>query len=505
VQAFDRETPVLVTGEHRDNLGGEWLLWPALQYRVVTPVVDHPALNVFQRGLLNLARAGMHELAEIAELLGLHPEFAKLVADELLTVGHLDESMTPTSKGLAVLEDGFLDPRRSIVTHVYLDVFTGQLWPASVPAPHYAAVRWRGKERADVQLATLAESRQISALVIGCGEAASSEAPDNDCVIEAVSRGTRVGVLGEPGSVWNQRAPDRVASRVSLLNAGEPVYLPVALTRERPKRGEETAVTTWLAFTPFSRKASALLRRLVSMRMETNTELRRVVTKLVGHPSSAGLAELDRMQEQVQSQWRELLIAQFGERLRANRDLFEQLIVAEHNWRLAKLPGERSIELGSTVHFSWKVQEIVLRDIVEAHRSLWERLFSEGPANPPNLRLACKRIGLNDTEHLKLAPLKFDRKLLARITQLPQDIKVNELLSFAVLSASASEADHPFRRLAAGRRDLLTAMTEASRQRHDAAHGHIAVVDTEFAALARRLAFETVAAHLGVPVPDEAR
>src|SRR5206468_1196651 len=103
---------------------------------------------------LGLARAGQRDLAGIADLLGLETELAELVRDDLRTLKYLDEFGAITPAGSAALADGFLDPQRIVVTHVYQDPFTGALWPATVPAPVLLGAKWLAQSRAELDLGT---------------------------------------------------------------------------------------------------------------------------------------------------------------------------------------------------------------------------------------------------------------------------------------------------------------------------------------------------------------
>ena len=195
--AFGPDVPVLTPGRTTYQRRHAWLLWPALQYRVVTPLVYEPAVNTFQRAMLGLVRAGQRDLGTMAGLLGLEPEFAELVRDDLRTLRYLDEFGVVTPAGEAALDDGFLDPQRIVVTHVYQDAWTGALWPTAVPAPMLVGARWAEQDWAEVDIGTVGDTANVRALAIPAkGEL--PDAPSADDVVEAVSRGSQTGGL-RPG------------------------------------------------------------------------------------------------------------------------------------------------------------------------------------------------------------------------------------------------------------------------------------------------------------------
>lgn len=528
--AFGPDTPVLVLpteGRHPPRL--TWLLWPAWQYRVVTPLVHEPAVNAFQRALLGLARAGLRDLGQIADLLGLDPQFAELVRDDLRTVKYLDEFGAVTPAGLAALADGFLDPQRVVVTHVYQDPFTGVLWPASIGAPLLVGARWRSRERAELDLGTAGAARPITPLAVPVDGAEPPDPPAGDEIIEAVSRGARTALRGDDGGAWGRRPPGRIAARVSLMTGGQPVYLPVvvAVVGGRPtaasRPGAPRAVTdldgtdagpTWRAFSPFSGRSSPFMRRLVATRCERFPPLRRVVEKLLGRPTGAMLAEYDQLGEELHLQYGELLERRFGYALRGHREILELLTLLELNTELAGKPGHRAGELSAAANLGWRIQELILREIVRRHpvsagtrdpfaekRKREQKTGKEEPVWQWLMR-ACQDIGLRSTEYRAMSALERP-DAVRNALRAPHTTKTPDLLAALVISAQAGGPEHPVRRLASRRPELLTDLTHASRIRNDGSHEALATVDLDFVRLSRRLAYESVAVFLGVPVPDD--
>jgi hypothetical protein len=503
VPAFGRDTPVLVPDRVKYSGRVKWLLWPALQYRVVTPMVDEPVVNAFQRALLGLARAGQRDMARIADLLGVETELAELVRDDLRTLKYLDEFGAITPAGSAALADGFLDPQRIVVTHVYQDPFTGALWPATVPAPVLLGARWRAQDRAELDLGTAGASVPIRPLAVPADDTLP-DTPAADEIVEAVSRGNRTSTRGEADGGWQRRPPDRVATRVSVMTAGQPVYLPVVVVvvDGNPRDGGAGSAT-WLAFSPFSRKASHLLRRLVAIRCERYPPLRQAIENLAGRPTEALLAEYDRLGVELRAQYGELFERRFGFGVREHREIVELLTLLELNMALAGQPGERASELSVAVNVGWRIQELVLREIVRRYPPRLAEL-DDRPEAPVWRRLmeACERIGLRPTEYKAMSALETPQQL-ARALRFSDPPKTPELLAAAVISADQGGSEHPVRRLARQRSSLLTDLTRASQVRNEGSHAALVRIDLDVVHLSRRLAYETVAAFLGVPGPDD--
>ncbi len=126
---FDKDTPVLRLTRGKDSRA-RWVLWPVYAWRVVAPVPKERTLNLFQRAVLGLARAGVTGIVDVAERLLIAPDLAGLVVWELQNMAMLDHDGRPTPRGVKALDDIDEDPPdEARVGHVLSDPFTGKLWP----------------------------------------------------------------------------------------------------------------------------------------------------------------------------------------------------------------------------------------------------------------------------------------------------------------------------------------------------------------------------------------
>jgi hypothetical protein len=126
---FDKHTPVLRLNFGKDR-SVRWVLWPVLAWRVVAPVPRERKLNVFQRAILGLARAGVVRAEEMAERLLISPDLAALVVQELgEQMGLLDVEGRPNRRGIEWLEEDAEESSTDThVGHVFTDVFSGKIW-----------------------------------------------------------------------------------------------------------------------------------------------------------------------------------------------------------------------------------------------------------------------------------------------------------------------------------------------------------------------------------------
>jgi hypothetical protein len=110
----------------------QWLLWPALAWRVIGPRPRERTLNLFQRSVLGLLCAGRRTAEEIALRLCLHRELVALVIHELEQMRALDALQRPTAQGQKLFAEDQDDEDELVVGRVFADPFSGELWPRLV-------------------------------------------------------------------------------------------------------------------------------------------------------------------------------------------------------------------------------------------------------------------------------------------------------------------------------------------------------------------------------------
>ncbi|WP_260195450.1 hypothetical protein [Actinophytocola gossypii] len=478
-----------------------WILWPTLQYRVVAPLVHEQRLNMFQRAVLGLARAGVRDRTDIGRLLGLEPGLVGLVHADLRQLSYMDARGAVTLSGRAALKDGFLDPTRTIVTFVYQDPFTGTLWPASTTRPEYALVEWRHRLAVTVQLRTPGAPMSIRALPVPVPDDvhAAVEPPSHEQVVEAVGRGEKVNRRGEKARAWASPPPDRVVTRVSMINTGQPVYVPVELRlRRRTENGVESV--SWVAHSPFTGRQSTYLRRLVATRALRWSALGTRIDEFVGQRSDALLVEYDQLDVALRQTLGESIERRFTPRLREHRYRYELLVLLERDISRLRLHSGRSPVLGDVVRNSWQLHESILREIVADHPVTEAAMRRIDEPLRPYLGECCRAIGLlySQHEHLRVADPPAIRSALRK----PRDAKTPPLLAAALISAVNGGANHPFRQLAAVRPKLLTQLTFLSGDRNKVSHADPVELNRASAETAWELAQEITAAYLGQPLPD---
>jgi len=272
--SFDKRTPVL-----RLSFGkapsARWVLWPVLAWRVVAPVPKERPLNLFQRAVLRLGRAGTVRAVDVADRLLIAPDLAALVNQELQGMGYIDNAGAPTKKGLAILEDIEDEPPdEARVGNVLSDPFTGKLWPRFLTG--------------DLPIADV-EPNEDGWPVLLSGSAGDpwrdrtySVLPGfNDAVIEA--RPSARDVLWATRRHLRQRDFDEVDDgrdvprlrRVSFIDERPYPYM-LGLRVTRHESGD------WCVQDPFGHGESTSLRTRIEERLDFHPGLRAWLAPLVG-------------------------------------------------------------------------------------------------------------------------------------------------------------------------------------------------------------------------------
>ncbi len=115
--------------EH-EKRGRVYLLWPAFAWRVVAPEPDTRRINMFQKAVLGLCRAGSYCPEEMAPMLHLHPRLIETLGRELVGFGWIDAvTGRPTEAGLLALRESEEVLGSQVSGWVFQDPWTGELWP----------------------------------------------------------------------------------------------------------------------------------------------------------------------------------------------------------------------------------------------------------------------------------------------------------------------------------------------------------------------------------------
>lgn len=506
---FGPSTPVLAPRRADYKGSFRWILWPARQYRVVAPVLGERHLNAFQRAVLGLTLAGIRDTGEVARQLGLVRDLVGLIESDLTGLGYLASDHTVTDQGWQAWRDGYLDPSRVVVTHVYQDPFTGQLWSAAEARPQWVSAHW---DRAHPRLALGAAGqpgRNHRALVVWPPAGEHPGLPTAEEVVDAAARAARADRPNRRGlSPDGAAIPERISQRVSMISDhGLAVFLPfVLLASGRSDAGDDGRSPTWFAFSPFTGRHSDFARRIVTLRCETNKALRQCLEGLLGRPADSFMVEYDRLTEEIRRQKVEFIERRFGHRIQAHPELRQQLVVLEAGYDSAVARGHSASQRELAVLYSWKCCELMLRQMVRAFRIAvtdLNRLPQDRKGFRHELGQAAQEIGLTygDVRQLHDAVNSPDR--VVDLLRKPKGwSNAPVLVAATVLGARHHPAHHPLRTLAPRYAHLIPDLLNLNRDRNDSAHAGPADIPEELVRSGRALAHDLTTAFLAEGIPS---
>lgn len=340
----------------------KFLLWPALMYRVVAPEVQPRQVNILQKAVLGMCRAGITFPPRIGEKLKIHADLATLILSELLQRGLIKQDRLPTPAGNEVFEAEALDMRPPVTGHVFQDPWSGDLWPRFVQRLDYAELDRRENGFPDLILGTKGKPRRERAFTCRPLDPSVPPAPDVRQILRATRR--HKSALRNSASfeaVDEDEHADldagAVLERISLVDdSPTPVFLSTFIYLD-----ENEHTGDWHVCDPFGLGESPALRRAVERELAHFPRLREAVEALIGSSLDA--------QAEKQRGWiaevRALATSNLERRLTVTaRDLpeFEQLVELEMVHVEAELLGDACPEQR-------------LRDLLGTARRLLESSF----------------------------------------------------------------------------------------------------------------------------------
>jgi hypothetical protein len=457
---FEKDTPVL-----RLNFGKDpsvrWVLWPVFAWRVVAPVPKERKLNVFQRAVLGLARAGVVCTGDVADRLLIAPDLVALVVQELVEqLGLLDYWGKPTKRGLEWLEDFEQEPAdEARVGHVLSDAFTGTLWARFLTGDLPIADVEMNDDGWPVLLSGSAgdpwKDRTFSVLP-GARDAIVMARPDVKDVLRVARLHRRQRQRDFEELIDDARDVPRL-QRVSFIDDRPQPYL-FALRVRRHDSGD------WMVEDPFGHGESIELRTRMEERLDSNKGLRPWLAPLIGSdPDTPTLAHL-----QTEAAWK------VEERLTVSirqHEVVQQQLVAMQRALLEAESHDAPADKWNDVLV--KADGAVLWALRVMHRPYAEASppfcadFDRMPVPSRNpIAEAAGAVGL-----LGDVP----KRILSITRSQVKDAEkgrgsLRSALVLALLAARWNQ-DHPLRRALAIHPDLLFRIDELASDRNPAAHG----------------------------------
>jgi hypothetical protein len=385
--SFRRDASVLHFGPRLPK-GMRWsqrrfVLWPALMYRVVAPEVRERQVNVIQKAVLGMCRAGTTNAQRIGDRLRIHPDLAALVYVELQERGLLGRDGLPTQKGRELFEEETLESHKLVTGHVFQDPWNGDLWPRFVERLDYVELQPNPNGFPDLVLGSKGKPRRERAFMCLPGETVCPPVPHPSDVLRATRR-HRAALRGADsfeavdGDEFRSPGGDVPIERVSLVDDHPtPVFLTTFLYL--PEAGDVAG--EWHVCDPFALGASPGLRRALSREMQSSASLRGLLESMIGRSLDDQIDEQRRWAAEVRAQATlnvESILTVNARTLPQYRDLVD----LESAHVEATLLGDACSQqkLRDLLGAARRVLEATFRTIADQHppRDVWRRVYAQG-------------------------------------------------------------------------------------------------------------------------------
>ena len=98
---FRKNTPILYYNPRPSArwIQRQYLLYPVRMYRVVAPRISSRKLNILEKAVLGMSRAGITEATEISHHLDIGKDLTDLILSELANRGYIDSRRNLTRGG----------------------------------------------------------------------------------------------------------------------------------------------------------------------------------------------------------------------------------------------------------------------------------------------------------------------------------------------------------------------------------------------------------------------
>ncbi|MCP8687139.1 hypothetical protein [Marinobacterium sedimentorum] len=435
------------------------LLWPVYVYRVTYPAVRGRQLNLFQRAVIGLSRAGCLDPQEMSQLLGLHLQMILLILAQCNSNGWLDGLGKPTESGISLLEedeDRHLELRSGLL---FRDALNGAFWPRIVgdleemePLP--------GSGEFPVFRVSRSTGKSLRPYVLLPSQPVNSQL-DNREVLEAY-RAYRLDYFNAKQLYGGESLPEQVeAFGIQLMEeTPEPMYVLTWVAEDAS--GERP----WRLCDPFDlRQQVPWLEGPFTELLPRNPLLIKKLARITGEPEP----ERQSAEEWMQSMDRSIDLELLVEHAWASR---EALIARQYTTLKRRLiiieQGLGKYELESTLNDAQKLCEAVCQWILKKFRAdvgLFPGIKGHDRGLNESLLEALELSALTPRVVRILAGQNL-RLVLRVLEGQSQSLKA---MLFGALLSTLNDSSHPLRKIAPEKL-ALDQVLELADLRNDAAH-----------------------------------
>jgi hypothetical protein len=228
---FENKAEVLDFGPRRPKGHGkysslQYLLWPALAYRVIAPKVTERESDLFQTAILGLWRAGVRDINEIGEKLSIHREMVLHIIVRLCEEGLMDLEFNLTEKALSQLDGEETKNSEMVSGFVFQDPWNQRLWPRFRKDFQFCDCQPKGRGGFEITLESSTKGApqiEWAPMVLPDG-AGSPSSPRPEEIVKAVASASREGK-----SIEGDFSPDEINKVEYFDEVPTPVFLKTSI------------------------------------------------------------------------------------------------------------------------------------------------------------------------------------------------------------------------------------------------------------------------------------
>ncbi|MBD2012438.1 hypothetical protein H6F96_00200 [Microcoleus sp. FACHB-53] len=451
-----------------------YFLYPVRMYRVVAPRVSSRKLNILEKAVLGMCRAGVMGVAEIGSHLDIGKDLAALIITQLSDQDYVDSRGMPTPRGLETLEGETFITQDATAGFVFQDPWTGDLFPRFEEREAYADVRFNHARFPELILGTTGKPDYQQPFMPLFIQGTAKMQPSPIEILNAVQQHRRTlrnssRIRDDDDEIWaSQQLP--ALDRISFIDE-EPSDLWLATCLYLPEKG--LSANTWNVCDPFGLGDSPLLRRRLEkhIREQTIPKLQSLLMDLLGEQREESI-NLD--------DWLNLADREAGLKveykltpaIRKWEELFEDLVAVERAYIEAQELIDSKILLD-------KLKDILVKSQIAAERlfkvlqkehptkGYWKRISERREHNREPLNRFAQNAGF--IEPLPEGLLSVDRKAIRKAAD-DGNGSLRALMLTALLATPDNSA-HPLRLASQRHPDLLHLLDQLAQKRNSYA-GH---------------------------------
>ncbi|MEX5635595.1 hypothetical protein [Parafrankia sp. FMc2] len=441
-------------------------------------------MDVFQRAILRLCRAGLRRPDLLGQRLCLEPKLCEHILQQLQHHGYLTDDYEPTRSGIDALATGDIDPLDSVVVYVFQDPFTRQLWPSAVDRIYPGEVLWRRGQRLLVR-GDAGDRREFDLVTVRPPNDAQPRLPEALDILQAVRH---FKLPERDAQDFDMPRGDSAIRRTSLVDdRPEPVWLATYLFGEW--RSKDTSFP-WQARDPLGPRPSTMLRRLVMARSEEDETLRTAVGRLVGQREASRIEAANQARAEVRRDAADWLDLELTLRIRDHEKVRRLLVDMETNYRLGR-DGPGGTDFENVARNALRAFEIVFRQMLRDYPmdSADLALFSKPKSNskspaPNNAKLEAQKSQVANlvSEQAKIIGIARNGKLMRLVesnfagignaARQPERADFQPSLPALVL-ATRNHPSHPLARAARNHPDMIDTLVTMALLRNPTSHEDI--------------------------------